>query len=253
MQYPLLKNKKMLTKIKNNQLTFTDSRFYIDETTGEYYPSVTTILEAYPKPYALLQWMKEAGSKADEIRDAAGRRGSAVHQLTEDYDNGLECHLLGENWQPRYSLEEWGMFERYVDFTETLQPQHQLIEQQILSPKLGFAGTIDRVCVIGGKKYLLDIKTSNGIYNSYWLQLAAYARGLRVESEIGVDGVAILWLNAKTRTKKDMQGIGWQLVTKGYEESLKDYDLFEAVQKLWNAEHKGDKPKQFSYNLSYKK
>ena len=243
----------MLTKINNNQLTFTDARFYIDTATGEYYPSVTTILEAYPKPYALLQWMKEAGSKSDEIRDAAGRRGSSVHQLTENYDNGLECNLLGENGQPLYSLEEWGMFEKYVDFSQTLQPDNQLIEQQILSSQLGFAGTIDRVCVINGKKYLLDIKTSNGIYNSYWLQLAAYARGLLVETKIAVDGVAILWLNAKTRTKKDTQGIGWQLVTKTYEESLKDYELFEAVQKLWNAEHKGDKPKQFSYNLSYKK
>ena len=66
----------MLTQIKDNQITFTDARFYIDRETGEYYPSATTILEAYPKPYALLQWMKEAGSKADEIRDAAGRRGS---------------------------------------------------------------------------------------------------------------------------------------------------------------------------------
>lgn len=243
----------MLTKIKNNQLTFTDARFYIDETTGEYYPSVTTILEAYPKPYALLQWMKEAGKNSDEIRDAAGRRGSAVHQLTENYDNGLECNLLGENGQPLYSLEEWGMFEKYVDYSQTLQPDNQLIEQQILSPQLGFAGTIDRVCVINGKKYLLDIKTSNGIYNSYWLQLAAYARGLLVETKIGIDGVAILWLNAKTRTKKDNQGIGWQLVTKSYEESLKDYELFEAVKKLWIAEHEGDKPKQFSYTLSHKK
>lgn len=241
----------MLTKIKNNQLTFTDARFYIDTETGEYYPSVTTILEAYPKPYALLQWMKEVGKNSDEIRDAAGRRGSAVHQLTEDYDNGLECHLLGENGQPKYSLEEWGMFEKYVDFSQTLQPDNQLIEQQILSPQLGFAGTIDRVCVINGKKYLLDIKTSNGIYNSYWLQLAAYEQALIRESGILCDGVAILWLNAKTRTKKDLQGVGWQLVIK--ENTSEEWHLFKAVHKLWLAEHKNDKPKQFSYTLSYKK
>ena len=28
----------MLTQIKNNQITFTDARFYIDKETGEYYP-----------------------------------------------------------------------------------------------------------------------------------------------------------------------------------------------------------------------
>ena len=241
----------MLTQIKDNQITFTDARFYIDRETGAYYPSATTILEAYPKPYALLQWMKEAGSKADEIRDAAGRRGSAVHQLTEDYDNGIECNLLGENGQPDYSMEEWSMFERYVDFTAALKPNHVLIEQQVLSPILGFAGTIDRVCEIDGKKYVLDIKTSNGIYNSYWLQIAAYREALLVETKMAVDGVAILWLNAKTRTKKDMQGIGWQLVVK--EDTRKDFQLFRSVQNLWLAEHEGDKPKQFSYTLSHKK
>jgi len=241
----------MLTQIKDNQITFTDARFYIDRETGEYYPSATTILEAYPKPYALLQWMKEAGSKADEIRDAAGRRGSAVHQLTEDYDNGLECNLLGENGQPNYSMEEWAMFERYVDFTAALNPTHQLIEQQVLSPRLKFAGTIDRVCLINGKRYILDIKTSNGVYNSYWLQVAAYQQALLKEAKVKTDGVAILWLNAKTRTKKDLQGIGWQLIIK--EDTKQDWNLFRSVQKLWLAEHSEDKPKQFSYNLTHKK
>ena len=73
----------MLVKTKTNQLTFVDGRFYHDED-GNYFPSATTLLEAYPKPFALIQWMKEMGSKADEIRDNAGRRGSTVHQLTED-------------------------------------------------------------------------------------------------------------------------------------------------------------------------
>ena len=245
----------MLSQIKNNQITFTDARFYIDTTTGEYYPSATTILEAYPKPYALLQWMKEAGKQSDEVRDAAGKRGSNVHYLTEQYDKGFECKLLSEeSGQPLYSMEEWSMFERYVDFTTRFNPEHILIEQQVLSPQLGFAGTIDRVTVIDGKRYLLDIKTSNGIYNSYWLQVAAYQQALLIESTIKTDGVAFLWLNAKTRTngkKGDVQGIGWQMVTK--EDTTEDWQLFQAVQKLWLAEHKDDKPKQFTYTLSHKK
>jgi hypothetical protein len=195
------------------------------------------------------------GKQSDEIRDAAGRRGSNVHYLTEQYDKGFECRLLDEQTgQPLYSIEEWAMFERYVDFTQRFNPTHELIEQQVLSPQLGFAGTIDRVTVIDGKRYLLDIKTSNGIYNSYWLQVAAYRQALLIEAKIITDGVAILWLNAKTRTngkKGDMQGVGWQMVTK--EDTTEDWQLFQAVQKLWLAEHKDDKPKQFSYTLSHKK
>lgn len=244
----------MLTQIKNNQITFTDARFYIDPETGLYYPSATTILEAYPKPYALLQWMKEVGKNSDDIRDAAGRRGSTVHTLTEDYDRGEQVNLLGDSGQPMYSMEEWSMFERYTDFSTRFTPQYEMIEQQLICPKLGFAGTMDRVGVIDGMKYLIDIKTSNGIYNSYWLQIAAYREALKVNTGIEVDGVAILWLNAKTRTngkKGDMQGIGWQMVTR--EDTAKDFDLFQAVQKLWLAEHENDRPKEFSYTLSHRK
>lgn len=244
----------MLTKIQNNQITFTDARFYVDRETGAYFPSATTILEAYPKPYALLQWMKEVGAKSDEIRDNAGRRGSTVHQLTEDYDNGNQVNLLGDNGQPLYSMEEWAMFERYVDFSTRFSPDHQLIENQVLSPDLGFAGTLDRVSIIDGKKYVLDIKTSNGIYNSYWLQLAAYREGLLNVAEMEVDGVAILWLNAKTRTngkKGDYQGVGWQMVIK--EDTAREWELFQSVQKLWLAEHGNDTPKTFSYQLTHQK
>lgn len=243
----------MLTQIKNNQITFTDARFYID-TDGKYYPSATTILEAYPKPYALLQWMKEMGSKSDEIRDSAGRRGSTVHTLTEDYDRGVEINLLGESGQPLYSMDEWSMFERYTDFSDRFTPVYELIEQQVICPALGFAGTLDRVGIIDGKKYLLDIKTSNGVYNSYWLQIAAYREAIRVNLNLHVDGVAILWLNAKTRTngkKGDYQGVGWQMITR--EDTMKDFELFQSVQNLWNAEHETDKPKEFSYQLSHVK
>lgn len=247
--------------IKNqtsNQLTFKDGRFYTDEN-GNYFPSATTLLEAYPKPAQLIMWMKEVGSKADEIRDAAGKRGSSVHQLTEDYDNGIECTLLDEYGKPRYSLDEWSMFERYVEFTQNHKPEHHLIEQTFINSQLGFAGTIDRICTIDGKTYVLDIKTSNGIYNSYWLQLAAYRQlydhgTLHGSGMPDIDGVAILWLNAKTRTSGKggaIQGKGWQMVSEM--DTSKQWSLFQAVQQLWHAEHEDDKPKEFSYQLSHKK
>jgi hypothetical protein len=41
------------------------------------------------------------------------------------------------------------------------------------------------------------------------------------------------------------------MVTK--DDTAKDWDLFQSVQKLWLAEHEDDKPKEFSYQLSHKK
>ena len=67
-----------------------------------------------------------------------------------------------------------------------------------------------------------------------------------------IDEVAILWLNAKTRTegkKGQVQGIGWQLITK--EDTDKDWELFKATQQLWLAENETAKPKRTTYQLSY--
>jgi hypothetical protein len=238
-------------QINNKQLTFLDSRFYSTED-GGFVPSVTTILEAYPKGAAYYNWLKENGKDADEIRDEAGRRGSVVHKLTEDYDAGKEVRLVNDNGSIDYKLTEWAMFERYVEFRSRFDLKVEAIELNIISKELGFAGTIDRVCYLNGEKYIIDIKTSNAIYPSYWLQLAAY-RALLLHVGVKVDNVAILWLNAKTRTegkKDDIQGIGWQMITKRF--SADDYELFMATQKLWQAENKIIKPKNLSYAISHR-
>lgn len=236
--------------INNKQLTFLDSRFYTTET--GFVPSVTTILEAYPKGAAYFEWLKTNGKDSDEIRDEAGRRGSVVHGLTEQYDLGNEVNLVNATGGIDYKLTEWAMFERYVDFRTRFKFECKAVELNIISENLGFAGTIDRVIEMNGKKILLDIKTSNAIYPSYWLQLAAYEQLLK-SINYEIDQVAILWLNAKTRTegKKDaVQGIGWQMVTK--DDTAKDWELFQATHKLWIAENGTQKPKQLTYQITHK-
>ena len=155
------------------QITFLDNRFYTTEGDG-YVPSVTTILQAYPKDAAYFQWLKANGEESDNIRDEAGRRGSIVHDLTERYDNGEEINLMNESGYIGYKLGEWSMFEKYVDYTSRFKSNIIHNEINIVSTKLGFAGTIDRVIEFNGKTMLIDIKTSGAIYDSYWLQLAAY-------------------------------------------------------------------------------
>ena len=238
--------------INNKQLTFLDSRFYQTQD-GGFVPSVTTILEAYPKGAAYFNWLKENGKDADEIRDEAGRRGSVVHKLTEMYDLGEEVNLVNPNGSIDYKLNEWAMFERYVEFRKRFSFTTNCIELNIIGKDLGYAGTLDRVITLDGKKILLDIKTSNAIYPSYWLQLAAYRSLLLNSLGKQVDSVAILWLNAKTRTegkKGDIQGIGWQMITK--EDTSKDLELFNATHQLWIAENGTSKPKQLTYQITHK-
>ena len=245
-------------KINNEKgrIEFIDNRFY--QTPNGYVPSVTTILEAYPKDAQFYKWLKENGQEADNIRDEAGRRGSVVHELTERYDCNEEVTFISDSGYPKFKMAEWSMFERYVEFCETHQPQVDLMELHMSSDELGYAGTLDRVIKLNGKTILLDIKTSNAIQDSYWLQLSAYVMLLLEykSKNIKIDQVAILWLNAKTRTngkKGDVQGKGWQLITKDIDEMHKYWELFKVTQTLWNALNEDIKPKELSYKLSYKK
>lgn len=258
-------NKKYRIDLANKRIDFLDTRFYTTAD-GGWVPSVTTILDCYPKGAGYYEWLKRVGEDADEIRDEAGDRGSVVHGLTELYDRGDEVKLIDENGRITVKMFEWAMFERYIDFRTRFPHEISLIEQNIVSAKLGYAGTLDRKIkfLSNGKKYLVDIKSGGGVWPSFWLQLAAYknlyyheifepAKGLNIAGIDDIDGVGILWLNAKTKTdgKKDsIQGKGWQLLLK--EDTSKDLELFEATRQLWIAENGSLTPKQLSYKISHK-
>lgn len=238
--------------ISKNRIEFLDNRFYATPN-GGFVPSVTTILEAYPKDAGYFKWIKEVGADADTIRDEAGRRGSTVHELTELYDSGHVVSILTDMGFPKFKMSEWSMFERYVEFTTQFNPTIDMMEAHMVSEKLGYAGTLDRVIQLDGKTILLDIKTSNQIYPSYWLQLAAYNELLK-EAGVQVDSYGILWLNAKTRsTGKNgaIQGHGWQLVTKDNLDA--ELVLFNTTKTLWEALNEDIKPKQLSYQIKHQR
>ncbi len=243
---------------ETNRISFLDSRFY-RTTSGAFVPSVTTILEAYPKGAQFYEWLKKHGEDSDEIRDEAGRRGSIVHEATEVLDLGGELQLMDADGSPQYKLREWSMIERYVDFRTRFEADIHAVETKLAVDDLGYAGTLDRVMTIGGVTYLVDIKTSGSIWPSYWLQQAAYHTLLHESGvakrifgeEIPEIRLAILWLNARTRgpAKGKVQGQGWQMVTQP--DSTEHYlDLFEKTRGLWMAENASQQPRQTSYQLS---
>lgn len=242
------KMKNALIDFKTNQITFLDSRFYTTPR-GNFVPSVTTIGEAYPKGPEYYQWLKKVGEDADNIRDAAGERGTKVHKASELLDEGKELSLINESGYQDYTLLEWEMIGRYAEFMQRYSPKIVASEMNIVSESLGYAGTLDRIIDIDGIRILLDIKTSNAIYPFYWCQLAAY-RELLKDQNTQVDSVAILWLNAKTRTDKDWQGKGWQLIIK--EDTDDDLELFKCTHKLWLAQNKELVPRQKIYSLKIK-
>jgi len=247
--------------VDGERIAFLDSRFYRTEK-GVFVPSVTTILEAYPKGAQYYEWLKKHGQDADEIRDEAGRRGSVVHEVTELLDNGGTVDLMTEDGSPKYKLSEWAMIGRYVDFRKAFPAKVHAVETKLASDSLGYAGTLDRVMTLpDGRTMLLDIKTGGSVWPAYWLQQAAYHRLLHETDLIrqmfpgGVPEIhlGVLWLNAKTRgpgKSGTIQGQGWQLVDqpRPTDELL---DLFNKTRSLWLAEHADEQPKTITYQLSH--
>ncbi|MEZ5119631.1 MAG: hypothetical protein R2686_06985 [Candidatus Nanopelagicales bacterium] len=153
-------------------------------------PGVTTLLSGgLPKPaltnwaartaaeYAVDNWDRLAGEKPsrrlDEIRgapwasrDAAALRGTKLHTAAE------QLQLTGT---ADVEEEQLPLVESYLRFVEDWQPQVTHTESAVYNITHGYAGTLDLIAdLCDGQTWLLDLKTSKGVYGDMALQLAAY-------------------------------------------------------------------------------
>jgi hypothetical protein len=239
-----------------NQLNILDERYYQSRKNKDvYYPGVTTILDAYYKGYGYSEWLKQVGYNADEIVKKAAEQGSNVHEMIENYLKGFEINWEFEGKQ-LYTLNEWKMFCKFIEFFETYKLEILAIEFVFCNEDLGFGGCIDLICRINDQIWLIDHKTSNYIHKTHELQISAYRtawNALNLQYEIQRSG--ILWLNAATRGAdkqgKKIQGKGWQLKEFGrnFQEAFR---LFEHTQAIWIEEHPNYKPKNQIYPASFK-
>jgi hypothetical protein len=192
---------------------------------GKHYPSVTTLLKAYPMEWAIpygakytalravdefpefvtrlwadkddaTKWLKKAPF---ERRDAAGDHGTDLHGY-------LEGRLTDKDAAPTSPGEV-----AVEQFLATYRPDPLFIEAQVVSVANEYAGSFDAIVDIYGRRLLLDLKTS-ATYDPYAdrpskaggdhkdrLQLAAYRHAdiiFQDDRELGyvpeVDGCAVL-------------------------------------------------------------
>ena len=239
------------------QINVLDERFYeSSKNPGVYYPGVTTILEAYYKGYGFYEWLKQVGYNADEILKKAGDEGSMIHNMIDNYQSGLEINWITPEGKENYSLHIWQMMCKTVEFFTIYKPEKITNEFSMCSEKLRYGGTVDFICKLKGKIYLIDYKSSNYLHKSHELQVAAYAMMWNeLNPQYKIDKTAILWLKAATRgeDKKgiSIQGAGWQLkeFDRRYEDAFK---LFQHTQAIWEEENPNYKPKNLTYPSFFK-
>lgn len=131
-------------------------------------PSVTQIME--PLSRAKYKTIDES------ILRVAAKRGSDVHEAIEFYARYgiMECQQEAEPY-----------VKAYMKWAQEYAPQTIQTEQATWHKQLMYAGTVDTVSLVQGKKTLIDYKTTaelNDMLTS--VQLEAYAQAL---SSHGVD------------------------------------------------------------------
>jgi PD-(D/E)XK nuclease superfamily len=224
----------------SKQINVLDQRFY--KRNDEFYPSVSTILNYFPKNSFFHSWLKDVGHNSDIIVAKAAAEGTQVHNAIEKFITGEEVKWLDEFGSTQYSLDVWKMILKFADFWTTHKPELVAAEYHLFSDENKYAGTGDLIVRLNKKLWLLDIKTSNSLHTSYNLQLAAYAKAWNETHDEKIEETGILWLKASTRgpAKDKIQGAGWQL--KHISEIDRNFDMFLKVYDIFRLENPEFKP-----------
>jgi hypothetical protein len=151
--------------------------------------------------YSIKEEKLEQARKAWTIkRDTAGDIGTLVHEHCEEY---AKSKIKGVKYEPVYESEQVEkMVKRFIDWAEENNVKFLLSEQKLYSEKYWFAGTVDLLIEIKGKKYIADLKTSSDIYYSHYIQMAGYHIALQEMGKVkDLEGYIVL--NIQKTLKKD--------------------------------------------------
>ena len=173
------------------------------DATGRKVPGVTTILsKGLPKP-ALVNWAARTAAEyavdnwdtldglpvserlemirkaPDASKSAAALRGTKLHEAAQ---------TLIETGEVDCEPDQVPLVENYARFLREWGVQAHYIESSVYSVTHGYAGTLDLIATLSdGRRWLLDIKTSKGVFGDMALQLAAY-RHAEFLTDSDVDG-----------------------------------------------------------------
>ena len=156
---------------------------------GEFFPSVTTIIQStMPVPERLENWKKNSGVNGQLKMKNSQTLGTLTHYRIL---NKLAPNLLDP---PNISLEDMPPnTQKLVDMCEIMWDRLELdigyprrVEKFSISKEFKYAGTPDLAAPINKIYTLADIKTSKEIYESHRLQLGGYYELLGCTPEQGM-------------------------------------------------------------------
>ena len=167
-------------------------RFYKLPKTDKYYPSVTSIT-SFKNAKFFKEWRTKIGEdEANRITARATQRGTAFHNIAEDYFKGelnLDRYLENNPLSVR-------MFQAAKSTLNKIDKIHCL-ETFLYSHYLGLAGRVDCIAEFNGELAVIDFKTSTkekkeDHIENYFVQETAYAAMFLERSGIEVKKIVTL-------------------------------------------------------------
>lgn len=139
----------------------------------------------------IVEILKSAKAYRFEVSKEATDIGKDFHDWAEEYIN----HKIAEEDNvPK--LPENEISVRCIDAFLEWEKENDVVylssERKIYSEKYNYAGTLDVECLVNGALTLLDFKTSNGIYESYYIQLASYVAAREEEGSEPFEQILVL-------------------------------------------------------------
>jgi hypothetical protein len=176
-------------------------------------------------------WLRKEGENSIQLTKEAQESGTKLHHIIEQWivknrtPKDSRIWYLEQSDDISLTEEEINKLQGFINFDEDFKPKYIATEITVAIPEIQVAGTIDIVCEIENKIYVVDIKTGSGLHHNNELQIAFYQRAYQQQVGIKVDGRVLLHLKADTRNKYNFKEIKKTL--------LHDYRAMLHAKELW--------------------
>ena len=242
------------------QVTTADERWYVKDIINpatklpefKYVPSVTWIAGFYPKGIQYYKWLGEHGwDESQALMREAGDKGSKIHEAISAVLRGEEVRIDSKfinnttEQLEELTMEECDAILSFVNWKKENNPESIAWDVTVYSDKFNYGGSIDYICKIDGKMWIIDFKTGQNIWPSYELQLAAYKKPIE-SAEFNIVGL------------NDVADINLAVLQVGYKRNKNQYKftpiedkfpLFLAARQIWENETAGEAPHQKDYPI----
>jgi len=125
-------------------------------------------------------------------KEEAAGAGTIVHEWAEKFTvsvlNGEDAPGIDHEWPE----EVLNGINAFLEWYTTHDVKFEASERIVFSRKHEYVGTCDAIAQVDGKRYMIDYKTSKGIYNEMYAQVSAYYHAYMEETGDELDGALII-------------------------------------------------------------